>query len=202
MLINSFLNGIDIFVKSWMLFNTLDDLISDNTWVGGTLSGGALVGSHTRNTLTDQSRFDISTGDFTIEFDYTPNTEDNNSSNRGLLSFSTGSLSGINYFIRYDGSGFALVTYPSAGGSAQIAISNDTVLTTDQKYHVAFVRRAGVYDLLIDSVSDFTTRNNSAIPYSTSTNNLYLGVIEIGPYSEYMSGKMGNFKFSNGTARY
>jgi len=169
---------------------------------GGTLSSGQLVGSSTRNTLTDQSRFDISTGDFTIEFDYTPNTEDNNGSNRGLLSFSTGSLSGINYFIRYDGTGFALVTYPFAGGSAQYAIFNNTTLTTDQKYHVAFVRRAGEYDLLIDGVSDFASRDNLAIPYSTSTNNLYLGAVEVGAYSEYMSGSIDNFKFSNGTARY
>jgi len=32
MLINPFaFSGIDAYVKSWMLFNTLDDLIADNT---------------------------------------------------------------------------------------------------------------------------------------------------------------------------
>ena len=202
MLINPFVyNSIDEYTKSWMLFNTLDDLVADNTWVGGTLSGGELVGSFTQNTLSDQSRFNINSGDFTIEFDYTPDATDNNGSNHGLLSFSQDSLTTVSYFIRYN-AGLMLVSYPSAGGSAEIPVYNTTPLTTGQKYHVVFQRKAGVYDLLLDGVSTVTARNNAAVPYADSANDLYLGANAVGGFSEYMSGSIDNFKFSNGVARY
>ena len=202
MLINPFVyNSIDEYTKSWMLFSTLDDLVVDNTWSGGTLTGGKLVGSIAQNTLADQSRFNINTGDFTIEFDYTPDAIDNNGSNHGLLTFSQDSLATVSYFIRYN-AGLMMVSYPSAGGSAEIPVYNTTALTTGQKYRVVFQRKAGVYDLLVDGISTVTARNNSALPFNDSANDLYLGVSAVGWFSEYMSGSIGNFKFSNGVARY
>ena len=202
MLINPFVyNSIDEYTKSWMLFSTLDDLVVDNTWSGGTLAGGQLVGSATQNTLSDQSRFNINSGDFTIEFDYTPDATDNNGSNHGLLSFSQDSLTTVAYFIRYN-AGLMMVSYPSAGGSAEIPVYNTTTLTTGQKYRVVFQRKAGFYDLLVDNVSTVTARNNSAIPYADASNKLYIGANQVGGFSEYMSGSIDNFKFSNGTARY
>ena len=202
MLINPFVyNSIDEYTKSWMLFSTLDDLVVDNTWSGGTLTGGKLVGSITQNTLADQSRFNINTGDFTIEFDYTPDATDNNGSNHGLLSFSQDSLATVSYFIRYN-AGLMMVSYPSAGGSAEIPVYNTTALTTGQEYRVVFQRKAGVYDLLVDGVSNVTARNNSALPFNDAANDLYVGVSADGGFSEYMSGSMDHFKFSNGVARY
>ena len=200
-LLNASASVINEYVKSWMLFNTLDDLITDNVWSGGALTDGQLVGSITKNTLSDQSRFNINSGDFTIEFDYTPNATDNNGSNHGLLSFSQNSLATVSYFIRYN-AGLMMVSYPSAGGSAEIPVYNTTTLTTGQKYRVVFQRKAGVYDLLVDGISTVTARNNSALPFNDSANDLYLGVIAVNEYSEYMSGSLDNFKFSNGIARY
>lgn len=184
------------YVKSLMPFTDVSgitDVISANTWSGGTVSGNALTNSFTRCTLLDQSRFDLHSGDFTDEFFYTPSATDNNGSNHGLLSFSNDTTTGISYFIRYNG-GLMLVSYPTAGGSAEIPVYNTTALTTGQTYHVAFVRHAGVYDLFVNGVSTVTARNNAAIPYSSSTNNLYLGILAAGGFTEYMTGKIAYYR--------
>lgn len=71
-------------VVSLLDFNNfpLIDSISDNTWGGNgwghdpnwaiNIVNGELTSSSIQNTLSDQSRFDIHSGDFTIEFFYTP----------------------------------------------------------------------------------------------------------------------------------
>jgi len=201
MLINSFLNGIDSFVKSWMLFNTLDDLIVDNTWSGGTLSGGQLVGSSTTNTLADQSRFSTNSGEFTIEFDFTPDATDNNGSNHGLVSFGTGA-SNTSYFIRYANGYCAMVVQSSIGSGLQFAISCFITGTTGQKYHIALQRKAGVYQMYLDGVLLTPAYvDNAANSFASSSNQLILGYVDSG-VGEAMSGAMDNFKFSNGIARY
>jgi len=202
MLINPFaFSGIDAYVKSWMLFNTLDDLIADNTWSGGTLSGGQLVGSSTTNTLADQSRFNTNAGEFTIEFDFTPDATDNDGSNHGLVSFGTGA-SNTSYFIRYANGHCAMVVQSSIGAGFQFAISCNITGTTGQKYHIALQRKAGVYQMYLDgALLTPVYIDNAANSFASSSNQLRLGYVDAG-VGEAMGGAMDNFKFSNGIARY
>jgi hypothetical protein len=202
MLVNPYsFSSIDAYVKSWMLFNTLDDLITDNTWSGGTLSSGQLVGSSTTNTLGNQSRFNTNAGEFTIEFDFTPDATDNDGSNHGLVSFGTGA-SNISYFIRYASGYCAMVVQSSISAGFQFAISCFITGTTGQKYRIALQRKAGVYQMYLDGVLLTPLYiDNAANSFASSSNQLKLGHVDAG-VSEAMSGAMGNFKFSNGIARY
>lgn len=202
MLVNPYsFSSIDAYIKSWMLFDTLTDIITDNTWTGGTLSSGQLVGSSTTNTLADQSRFSTNTGEFTIEFDFTPDAADNNGSNHGLVSFGTGA-SNTSYFIRYANGHCAMVAQPSIGAGFQFAISCFITGTTGQKYRIALQRKAGVYQMYLDGVLLTPAYiDNAANSFASSSNQLKLGHVDSG-VSEAMSGAMGNFKFSNGIARY
>lgn len=201
MLINPFFNGIDGFTKSWMLFDTLEDLITDNTWSGGTLSSGQLVGSSTTNTLVDQSRFNTNSGEFTIEFDFTPDATDNNGSNHGLVSFGTGA-SNTSYFIRYANGHCAMVVQSSISAGFQFAISCNITGTTGQKYRIALQRKAGGYQMYLDGVLLTPAIIDNAVnSFASSSNQLRLGYVDAG-VAEAMGGAMGNFKFSNGIARY
>jgi len=193
---------VDEYVKSWMLFDTLDDLITDNTWSGGTLTGGQLVNSYTTNTLADQSRFNTHTGDFTIEFDFTPSADDNDGDNHGLVSFGHElSASNTSYFIRYANGHCAMVVQSSIGAGFQFAISCNITGTTGQKYHIALQRKAGVYQMYLDgALLTPVYIDNAANSFASSSNDLSLGVT-IGTM-ETMKGAMDNFKFSSGIARY
>ena len=202
-LLNASAPVIDEYVKSWMLFDTLDDLITDNTWSGGTLTGGQLVNSYTTNTLTDQSRFNTHTGDFTIEFDFTPSADDNDGNNHGLLHFGDGNPFNTSYFIRYASGFCAMVVRASPGASLQFAISCSIGGTTGQKYHIAVQRKAGVYEMYLDGVlltPGFS--NNTANSFASSSIALSLGVVYTIGAPELMKGAMDNFKFSSGIARY
>jgi len=194
---------VDEYVKSWMLFDTLDDLITDNTWSGGTLTGGQLVNSYTTNTLADQSRFNTHTGDFTIEFDFTPSADDNDGDNHGLVSFGHElSASNTSYFIRYANGHCAMVVQSSIGAGFQFAISCNITGTTGQKYHIALQRKAGVYQMYLDgALLTPVYIDNAANSFASSSNQLRLGYVE-GGTGEAMGGAMDNFKFSNGIARY
>ena len=202
MLVNPYsFRSIDAYVKSWMLFDTLDDLITDNTWTGGTLSSGQLVGSSTTNTLVDQSRFNTNSGEFTIEFDFTPDATDNDGSNHGLVSFGTGT-SNTSYFIRYANGYCAMVVQSSIGAGFQFAISCNITGTTGQKYRIALQRKAGGYQMYLDGVLLTPVYIDNAVnSFASSSNQLRLGYVD-GGVAEAMSGAMGNFKFSNGIARY
>lgn len=202
MLVNPYsFSSIDAYIKSWMLFDTLTDLITDNAWSGGTLSGGQLVGSSTTNTLVDQSRFNTNSGEFTIEFDFTPDATDNNGSNHGLVSFGTGS-SNTSYFIRYANGHCAMVVQSSIGAGFKFAISCFITGTTGQKYRIALQRKAGGYQMYLDGALLTPVYIDNAVnSFASSSNQLKLGRVDSG-VSEAMSGAMDNFKFSNGIARY
>ena len=62
-------------------------------------------------------------------------------------------------------------------------------------------RASGIYDIYVNGFLNVTARSN-IMPYSTSTNHLYIGALQIGPYSEYMNGTMDAFRFTKGIARY
>ena len=203
-LLNSTASPINEYVKSWMLFDTLTDLIPTNIWVGGTLTGGQLVNSSTTNTLTDQSRFNTNAGEFTIEFDFTPSADDNDGGNHGLVSFGDAlTPSNTSYFIRYASGYCAMVVRESAGAALKFAISCYIGGTTGQKYHIAVQRKAGVYEMYLDGVLLTPVLNdNTANSFASSSNDLRLGVVYATGAPELMKGAMDNFKFSNGIARY
>lgn len=188
------------YLVSSLDFSSTSDAIAGNTWTG-TLSGSQLSSDTLKNTESDQSRFNIHTGDFSIRFLYTPSTIDNNGSNHGLLSFGDGTLSGVGYFVRYNG-GIMLVSYPSSGGSAEIPVYNGMTLTTGQQYEVVIQCKLGVYDILIDGISVVTARNNAAKPYFSSSHKMCLGALDVSGFPEYMMGAMDDFKFYQGVAAY
>jgi len=198
------------YVSSLMLMASTADKVTANTWADpyGYIHDGALRPDGTPQqgitcTPGDLSKFDLSSGDFTIEFFYTPSAYDNiYPENRGILSLGYDYVGSLRYFLRYlGGAGFMFYVYPSAG-DAQIAVTSVSILTTGVEHHIAVQRISGVYSITVNG-ADVTYEQHNVSPMAPSSENLFsLGQIYCGGYSEQMTGAIRQFRMTKGIAVY
>ena len=198
------------YVTSLMLMASINDEISANTWedVNGFIYDNALRPDGTGQqgifcTPGTPSNFDLSSGDFTIEFFYTPSAFDNTYlENRGIMSFGGGYTYNTVFFLRYlGGAGFQFYVYPSAG-DAQFAVTSVSILTTGVEHHIAVQRISGVYSITVNG-ADVTHEQHNVSPMAPSSGNLFsLGQFYLGGYSEQMTGAIRQFRMTKGIAVY
>lgn len=192
------------YVTSLMRMSSADDDVSANTWedVNGFIYNNALrpdgTGQQgifcTPGTLSD---FDLSSGDFTIEFFYTPSAYDNTyPENRGIMSFGGGYTYNTTFFLRYiGGAGFQFYVYPSPG-NPQFAATSAPALTTGVEHHIAIQRKSGVYSIFVNGL-DATYQRFSVSPMAPSSGDKFsLGQIYTGGYSEQMTGSIRQFRWT------
>lgn len=198
------------YVSSLMLMASTADKVTANTWADpfGYIHDGALRPDGTPQqgitcTPGNLASFDLSSGDFTIEFFYTPSAYDNiYPENRGMLSFGGGHPGDTLYFLRYvGGAGFVFYVYPSPG-SPQIAAKSASVLTTGAEHHIAIQRKSGVYSITVNGADVTYEQHNVAPSAPVSGNQLSLGQLYMGGYSEQMTGSIRQFRMVKGVAVY
>ena len=199
------------YVSSLMLMADTADKVVANTWADpyGYIHDGALRPDGTPQqgiacTPGNFASFDLSSGDFTIEFFFTPSAYDNTYSYHcGILSFGDGSLGSMRYFLRYiGGAGFQFYVYPSPG-SPQLAAYSASVLTPGAEHHIAIQRKSGVYSITVNG-ADMTYEQHNVAPLSPVSiyEKLSLGQIFAGGYSEQMTGSIRQFRMTKGIAVY
>ena len=198
------------YVSSLMLMASTADKVTANTWADpyGYIHDGALRPDGTPQqgitcTPGDLSKFDLSSGDFTIEFFYTPSAYDNiYTENRGILSLGNDYVGSLRYFLRYiGGAGFMFYVYPSPG-SPQIAVTSASILTTGVEHHIAVQRISGVYSITVNG-ADVTYEQHNVSPMAPVSENLFsLGQLYCGGYSEQMTGAIRQFRMTKGVAVY
>ena len=198
------------YVSSLMLMASTADKVTANTWedVNGFIYDNALRPDGTGQqgifcTPGTLSNFDLSSGDFTIEFFYTPSAYDNTyPENRGIMSFGGGYTYNTVFFLRYLGAcGFQFYVYPSAD-DPQIAVTSVSILTTGVEHHIAVQRISGVYSITVNG-ADVTYEQHNVSPMAPVSENLFsLGQIYLGGYSEQMTGAIRQFRMTKGIAVY
>lgn len=198
------------YVSSLMLMADTADKVVANTWADpyGYIHDGALRPDGTPQqgitcTPGNFASFDLSSGDFTIEFFFAPSAYDNTYSYHcGILSLGNDYVGSLRYFLRYiGGAGFQFYVYPSPG-SPQLAAYSASVLTTGAEHHIAVQRISGVYSITVNG-ADVTYEQHNVSPMAPVSENLFsLGQIYCGGYSEQMTGAIRQFRMTKGIAVY
>ncbi len=138
----------------------------------------------------DSEDWNLGSEDFTIDF---------------WVYFNQITGSGVHDFVgqQTDGSNYMNMVYQESNdkltwqvpGVKSPMISVDFDPAASQWYHIALVRDGSSYEFFIDGVSQGTDTNSQAYPN-------YTGPLRIGQLFNYLDGKLEEFRFTKGVARY
>lgn len=147
-------------------------------------------------TYTYDSRFDLSTGDFTIEYWIKPGSVTSNQVHVSLRNPT--SFNGI-WIGQYTPNQNKIVAWVGDSNTSgwEVAIAGTTVLKIGVWYHVAFVRSANLFSLFVNGVLQGSTTWAGSI-YINSANVL----IGSTPSSDYLNGSIDDLRITKGVARY
>jgi len=166
---------------------------------GKKVGGGSLLidttSEYVTYNTTNEPRFDLALGDFTIEF--WANLTDNSVDRYALTKFVTWP-SNLDFCMRVSGSTKKMQVL--AGDNATISISSDNAFPTNAWTHVAAVREAGVTSMFINGVKQAATSSVAAqIPNDSKT--LIVGAYATDGTSDRWQGYLSSLRITK-TARY
>ncbi len=140
--------------------------------------------------IADSDDWNLGSEDFTIDFWI----RFNSISGSGSHDFVGQSTDGSNYMnMVYEESTDKLSWQVPGVKSPMIKVDFDPVV--DEWYHIALVRNGSNYEFFIDGVSQGTDTNSQSYPN-------YTGALRIGQLFNFLDGKMEEFRFTKGVARY
>ena len=146
-----------------------------------------------------EPRFDFGTANFTIE--------------SWVNLSATGQFNPIIYLGRDTYTGIACDVSSSnnpriiadIGGSWGVVATGSTSLTTNQWYHLAFVRNGSSFKIYVDGVEDASATNSGSITAATSDSNsvAHIGYLRTnGGADRYFNGYLDDVRVTKGIARY
>jgi len=158
--------------------------------------GATGTGDYLRVDRKDNSDFNLSTNDFTIEFWF-------NSRNVGStlhpLTFAASSVSGSSdagFYIRFNG---GVVNAQCFQSTNTIGACNTGSVSVNTWYHVAYVRSGSTFTIYLDGTSAATASSSAAVNYDAGWN-LNIGSAYTNVY--HYNGYLSNVRIVNGTALY
>ena len=164
--------------------------------VNFTNDGATSTGDYLRVDRKDNSDFNLSTNDFTIEFwMYSRNV----GASLHLVTFAASTVSASSdagFYVRQYGG--VVQGYLFEGNNSIGAVATGTI-STDRWYHIAYVRSGSTFTMYLDGTSTATATSSEAANFDSSWN-LNIGSAYTNVY--HYNGYLSNLRIINGTALY
>ena len=164
--------------------------------VNFTNDGATSTGDYLRVDRKDNSDFNLSTNDFTIEFwMYSRNV----GASLHLVTFAASSVSASSdagFYVRQYG---GVVQGYCFEGNNSIGVVATGSLSIDKWYHIAYVRSGSTFTMYLDGTSTATATSSEAANFNSSWN-LNIGSAYTNFY--HYNGYISNLRIINGTALY
>lgn len=166
----------------------------------GTASGN-FDGTNSYLSVPNSSDFDVSGGDFTIDFWAYITSQPGAGKAYGLIGKSdSNGRSFIAYYLN-TANVYSIVFVYTTDGSTNVIISNNVTISLSTWTHIAFIRYGSTITIYINGVAQGTTGNIGSSNIYTST--AQFEISRDGPVSpDYLAGNIDEFRFSKGIARW